>query len=107
VANNPADARTPLVQGSRDDNDRITPWRFLGRPVRARFAIKNTSYEVLHGLGAIPEGWQVLDADCRLIRTPGKAWTEMVVYLQSDTDNSFADIAFGFRREEVLLVQAS
>lgn len=90
-----------VLQKLRGELAVVTPWRYLSHPVGVTFAVKNVSIEVQHSLGEIPDGVQVLTADCAVKRTPGKQWTKTLAYLMSDTDNSHAELAFGVYRESV------
>lgn len=84
-----------------------TPWRYQARAVRVAFPLADTPYEVVHQLGDVPDGHQVLDSDCLVIRAPGQQHTKEIAYVQSDRANSFAVLVFGMYREEPLNVQAS
>lgn len=96
-----------VLQKVREEIGIATPWRYLGAPVGITFTMKNTSVEVQHSLGEIPDGVVVLMADCAVKRTPGKAWTKELAYVMSDTDNSTADLAFGVYRQSARSVNAS
>lgn len=90
-----------VLQKLRGELAVVTPWRYLGKPVGITFPAKNVSVEVQHTLGEIPDGVQVLTADCFIKRTPGKQWTKTLAYLMSDSDNGHAELAFGVYRETV------
>lgn len=90
-----------VLQKLRGELAVVTPWRYLSKPVGVTFPAANVSIEVQHTLGEIPDGVQVLTADCFLKRTPGKQWTKTLAYLMSDTANGHAELAFGVYRESV------
>jgi hypothetical protein len=84
-----------------------TAFRYLGRPVSIPFALANTQTEVLHGLGEIPDGYIVLNADANIKRAPGKQWTKTLAYLQADMASATAIVVFGVFREGVQSVSAT
>jgi hypothetical protein len=96
-----------VLQTLRAELALCTPWRTLARPVQVLFPLANTSYEVLHGLGVVPDGMQVLTADAMVRRTPGKQWTSDLAYLQSDVANAFCWVAFGVLREDAFNAQST
>jgi hypothetical protein len=96
-----------VLQKVRDELGVTTPWRYLAAPVGITFPAKNVSVEVQHQLGEVPDGFVVLNADCLIKRTPGKAWTKTLAYVMSDTDVSTADLAFGVYRQGVRSANAS
>lgn len=87
--------------------DTTRPWRYQGRPVLVRFPLANTTYEVLHGLAEIPDGFAWLDGDCTVTRAPGRQYTHDLAYVRSSAANAYAVLAFGMFREEPLNVQAT
>lgn len=82
-----------------DNLETASPWRALGQPVEVRFPLANTAYEVLHLLGAVPDGMIIVTADANITRQPGKQWTDRLAYLQSGTANSYAVLVFGVLTE--------
>jgi hypothetical protein len=96
-----------VLQKMREELGVVTPWRYLAAPVAITFPAAATSVEVQHGLGEIPDGFQVLSADCLVKRTPGKAWTKTLAYVMSDTAVSNADLAFGVYRQSVRSANAA
>lgn len=85
----------------------VTPFRYLGRPVRVQFPLANTTYEVVHQITEVPDGWQWCDGDCIPTRAPGRQHTKQIAYVRSAVANSFAVLAFGMFREDPLNVQAA
>jgi hypothetical protein len=96
-----------ILQKLREELAAVTGYRYMGPPVQVNFPLKTTVYEVQHLLGEVPDGCEVITADCLLKRAPGRQWTKELAYLVSDSDNSYAVLKFGVLREGVTLVQAS
>jgi hypothetical protein len=95
-----------VLQKVRAELAVTTKWRYLARPVSVSFPAANTQVEVLHQLGEIPDGYDVVIADAAIRRVPGKQWTKQIAYLMSDQNNSSATLAFGVLREAPLNVDA-
>lgn len=96
-----------VLQKLREELALTGPWRFLGPPIFVSFPVANVSIEVQHLAREMPDGWQLIEADCGIKRTPGKVWTKELAYLMSDANNSSATLCFGVLRTGVTNVDAS
>jgi len=88
-----------ILQAVRAELSLTTPWRYLGKPVLVRFPLADTSVEILHLLGEVPDGFMVLDTDARIKRTPGTQYGKTTAFLQANMANATATLAFGVLRE--------
>lgn len=95
-----------VLQKLRAELALTTAFRLLGRPVQVNFTAANTSTEVLHDLGEVPDGYLVLNGDANVKRVPGKQWSKQLAYLQVDMVNATVILAFGVFREGVKVVSA-
>jgi hypothetical protein len=95
-----------VLQKVRSELAVTSAFRYLGRPVSIPFEFVNTQTEVLHGLGEIPDGYIVLNADANIKRVPGKQWSKTLAYLQADMAFATAIVVFGVFREGVQSVSA-
>lgn len=84
----------------RTEKNLDTGRTFQGRPLRVTFAAANSARDIAHGLGVIPDGYEVLFTDGELHATPGKAWTPTIAYLQAAAANTHAILRFYVLRED-------
>ncbi len=84
----------------------VTAWRAVGPAVLVRFPLANTSYEVRHLLGEVPDGFELKKWDARIKATPGALFTKELAYLQADMANATAIVVFGVLREAPIDVNA-
>lgn len=78
----------------------ITGRAALGAPLRLTFPAANTARDVAHGLGVIPDGYEIIFADAKLHAAPSLLWTPTLAYLQADAANAHAIVRFYTLRED-------
>lgn len=71
----------------------------LGAPLRVTFVAANTRRDIAHGLGMIPDGYEIVMADAEVHATPGAPWTTTIAYLQAAAANAHAIVRFYTLRE--------
>lgn len=89
------------------DLDRVSTdiwWEETSRPIRIRFPAASVSRDVRHGLGVVPDGYILVQADALIHAAPGVPWTPEVAYLQTDQADARATVIFYTLRQEVLHV---
>jgi hypothetical protein len=96
MLNNPAKASRAIESVTRHLESGRS---FLGPVLRVVFAAANTQRDIAHGLGVIPDGYEIIFADAEIHATPGKLWTPVLAYLQADAANARALIRFYMLRE--------
>ena len=77
----------------------LSPFAAVARPVSVVFPAANTRREVAHGLGVVPDGFQVLEADCNVAREPGEQWTADMAFLRGSAATGRATLVFFVLRE--------
>lgn len=78
----------------------VTRRSLVGPVLRVVFAVANTPRDVLHQLGVIPDGYEILLADAEIHATPGALWTPTRAYLQANGNNARALLRFYTINEE-------
>jgi hypothetical protein len=72
------------VRDLRSELWRASPFRFVSRPVIARFTAVATKTEVLHQCAEVPDGFLPLRTNGAVISDdPGTQWTKDLAYLRS------------------------
>lgn len=74
-------------------------WRHAAPCVEFTFAAANVSTPILHGLGEIPTGYQLLYADTAVIASPGVQWDKTFAYLTALAAPAHVRLVFGIARE--------
>lgn len=77
----------------------VTGRAFLGVPLRVTFVAANTKRDIAHGLGVIPDGYEIILADAEIHATPDVLWTPTIAYLQAAVANAHAIVRFYTLRE--------
>lgn len=74
-------------------------WGAYGVPVTIRFPAANTDLDVAHGVGQVPAGYHVVEADGPVARRPGPWATKDLAYLRSTVAGTRATVIFFTLRE--------
>lgn len=72
---------------------------FLGAVLQVTFPAANSKRDIAHGLGVVPDGYEIVFADAEIHASPGQLWTPDVAYLQANAANSRALVRFYVLRE--------
>ncbi len=74
---------------------------YEGALVDVVFSAADTQADIRHGLGVVPDGFELVMWDCVVRATPGAQWTTELAYLQSDRANGRIKVLFYTLREPV------
>lgn len=74
-------------------------WGEYGLAVTVRFPAANMDLDVAHGLGQVPVGYQIVEADGPIARRPGPWATKDVAYLRSTVAGTRGTVIFFTLRE--------
>lgn len=78
-----------------DLESRLRPfWATLGPALEVTCAAAGASRQVLHGLGAVPDGYLVHLATGALYAVTPERWTEDLAFLTAPVANTFARVQF-------------
>lgn len=73
---------------------------YVGRPLRITFAAANTPRDIAHGLGVVPDGYEVFWADAEVHAANPTSWSTTVAYLQANAAYAHAVVRFFVLRED-------
>lgn len=74
---------------------------FVGRPLRLTFVAANTPRDIEHGLGVIPDGYEIIFADGE-VHASANLWSPTTAWLQANAANTHAIVRFFTLREDPL-----
>lgn len=75
-------------------------WGRYSPPIVVTFPAANTDCDVAHGMGVVPDGYHVVEADNAVYRRPGPWATTQVAYLRAPNSNAHATVIFFTFREK-------